>query len=327
MKTVIYLFVVLLMFITACKKEVSVTEPSPETNTSESPGFWYEDNNVHQAGGAPADFPDLFRHPEKWSLLRGKISVYLIRGNTLNNVISVLGEKFVTDTMAPVLVNDNIKLAIDNPQGNFEDIYNLLKGTGLTISHVGLQSALSKPREVSPQFDPELQGRIEEVKSRILSFHQFAPEIKYGIIDARPTKGWEYENAYKRLFDALDATNHKLDFIMLDCPYSYPAAGDKITWAGLKAVEQYVQHDLGIEYGLIITDNVGGMSGEKEFFDSVMSYGENYIKTGTVPDYFVLMSWFNHPALSLPENAPVGSCPMTKVGLHLFSYLESLYFN
>jgi hypothetical protein len=41
-----------------------------------------------------------------------------------------LGEEFVTDTMAPVLVNDSIQLAIDNPPGNFEDIYNLLQGTG-----------------------------------------------------------------------------------------------------------------------------------------------------------------------------------------------------
>jgi hypothetical protein len=127
------------------------------------------------------------------------------------------------------------------------------------------------------------------------------------------------------LFDALDTTDHKLDFIILDCPYSYPATGDKIYWIGLKAVEQYVQHDLGIEYGLVFTDNVEGMSGETEFYDNVMSYGENYIKTGTVPDHFILMSWFDHPSLSLPEDAPADSYPITKVGLHLFSYLESSY--
>jgi len=116
-----------------------------------------------------------------------------------------------------------------------------------------------------------------------------------------------------------------LDIILLDCPYTYPLQGTNINWAQLKEVEVFVMDSLDAEYGLIITDNTGGMQSDQAFYDRVMAYARAYDKTGSVPDFFVLMSWFLHPSKALPEDAPDGQYPMTKVGLELFNYLGGIY--
>jgi hypothetical protein len=292
------------------------------------PVFWYEDNNMNTAGGFPPDFTEMFTDPGKWEMLRDTLTVYLVRGNTLSNIINQEGESFIEDHFAPVLSVSNLSLAIDNPPpvSAWPVFYKLLTDNEITISHVALQSVLSKPRnDISPQYDPELENRIQEVKNDIQAYHQTAPYVRYGIIDARPTKGWEYRNAYKRTQDALRSVALDLDFILLDCPYSYPLQGTNINWTNLKEVEAFVMDSLNAGYGLIMTDNTGGMESDQAFYDRVMAYASAYDKTGSVPDYFVLMSWFLHPSKALPENAPDGQYPMTKVGLELFNYLGRFY--
>ena len=37
------------------------------------------------------------------------------------------------------------------------------------------------------------------------------------------------------------------------------------------------------------------------------------------------MSWFDYPSKALPEDAPAGEYPLTKVGLELFHYLGGIY--
>jgi hypothetical protein len=292
------------------------------------PGFWYEDNNMNTAGGFPPDFTEMFINPAKWEKLRDTLSVYMVRGNTLNNIINQEGESFINDYFAPVMAGSNLSLAIDNPPSvsAWPDFYNLLTENGITISHVALQSVLSKPRNsISPQYDPELENRIQEVKMDIQAYKQTAPDIQYGIIDARPTKGWEYRTAYKRTQDVLRSAGLDLDFILLYCPYTYLLQGTNINWTNLKEVEAFVMDSLETGYGLIITDNTGGMQSDQAFYDRVMAFARAYDKTVTIPDYFVLMSWFLHPSRALPENAADGQYPMTRVGLELFNYLGGYY--
>jgi hypothetical protein len=292
------------------------------------PGFWYEDNIMNTAGGFPPDFTEMFSDPGQWEMLRDTLSVYLVRGNTLTNIINQEGESFIVDYFAPVLAGSNLSLAIDNPPpvSAWPGFYKLLTDNGITVSPLALQSVLSKPRnDISPQYDPELENRIQEVKNDIMAYHQTAPDVRYGIIDARPTKGWEYRNAYMRTRDALRSVALDLDSILLDCPYSYPLQGTNINWTNLKEVEAFVMDSLNAGYGLIITDNTGGMQSDQLFYDRVMAYASAYEKTGTIPDYFVLMSWFLHPSMALPEDAPDGQYPMTKVGLELFNYLGGFY--
>lgn len=292
------------------------------------PGFWYEDNNMNTAGGFPPDFTEMFTDPGKWEKLRDTISVYMVRGNTLNNIINQEGESFISDHFAQVLNGSNLTLAIDNPPSTsaWPSFYKLLTDNGITVSHVALQSVLSKPRDnVSPQYDPELENRIQELKNDIKTYSETAPDVKYGIIDARPTKGWEYRNAYQRTQDALRSVSLDLDFIILDCPYSYPSQGINIDWSTLKEVEVFVMDNLNVEYGLVFTDNQGGMQNDEAFYDRVMAYASTYDKTKSIPDYLVLMSWFLHPSKALPEDAPDGLYPMTKVGLELFHYLGGYY--
>jgi len=189
------------------------------------PQFWYEDNNMNTAGGFPPDFTQMFTDPSQWDNLRDTLSIYLVRGNTLNNIIKQEGEDFIKDYFAPVLVGANLSLALDNPPpvSTWPAFYKLLTDNGITVSHVGLQSVLSKPRNgVSPQYNPELSARILEVKNDIKAYHQTAPDVRYGIIDARPTKGWEYKDAYLRTRDALRSIDLDLDFSCWIVPTAIP---------------------------------------------------------------------------------------------------------
>jgi len=284
--------------------------------------FWYEDSNIGVAAGFPNDFAEMWRQPCMWQDIRSKTDVYMIRGISLSNFVNQYGEKFLTDTLAKVLVDNGLSLAIDNPPSNFEHLYNLLTGAGVNITHIAIQSALSRPREFSPRYNPELELRIGEVKSQILQFEKFAPNAQYGIIDARPTKGWDYEYAYRRLKKVLRNGGSNLDFIILDCPYGFPKYGNNLTFQTLKNIESYVKDNLNLNYGFIITDNFGGKHSEQSFHDGVLDYGRDCIANGLNPDYYILMSWYAYPKNALPEKPLRGGYSMTKTGLALFDILD-----
>lgn len=273
--------------------------------------LWYEDSNVRKAGGYPADFSKMWEQPNLWKETLDRIDVYMIRGNALNNIINKYGEDFVTKKMIPLLIANDIKLAIDNPPANFQYQYNLIKNAGLEISYVGLQSILSKPKPTSPRYNPELQNRITQAKNTINNFRKFAPNIKYGIIDARPTKGWSYEAAYRAIKQQVN-----IDFILLDCPYSFPELGKNITFNEIIRIQNLVQ-SLGMEFGLSITDNKGGLSSESLFRTNVLKYGNKVKNNGL--DFIALMHWYNYPKLSLPET---GNYPLTRVGKDLFTIFK-----
>ena len=93
---------------------LALSPPFGKNRPEEGPQFWYEDNNMRRAGGYPPDFREMFTHPESWGSLRSLIDVYYIRGNTLQNIRSDLGEDFVRDCFVKVLSEAGIPIAIDN---------------------------------------------------------------------------------------------------------------------------------------------------------------------------------------------------------------------
>ena len=286
--------------------------------------LWYEDSNVGVAAGTPSDFKQMFTDPCEWNKIRGKMDTYVIRGISLDKILREGGTDFVRDTMAKFLAANDIKVMIDNPPTNFLPMYTLLTSAGVNITHVAIQSELSRPiNGVSPQYQPELDVRIFRVRDRILEYKKFATDVKFGIIDARPTKGWHWKIPYRRMQNVMLSANSKLDFIILDCPYGFALRENDIEYLDLQEIEDYVKNFLKIEYGFIITDNIGGKQSELAFKNGVLNYAKFCQNRGLDPDYYILMSWYPLPKTALPERRPLpGQFPLTNVGLDLFNLLD-----
>lgn len=286
--------------------------------------FWFEDNNMRRAGGYPPDFEQMFREPESWARLRSIIDVYYIRGNTLKNLCSDLGEDFVRNHFVKVLNESGISIAIDN-LSNWEQNLALLEEYGAKVTAITMQSTLSKRvNHRTENVEDVLDQRIKQVVEDLASVHKSYPELRIGIIDALPTKGVKYKEAYRKLVDELDAKGLKLAYIHLDCPVDIAQQGVYIDWQGVKEVEQFVKEDLGLEYGFICTSNGGGMESDQLFYENVLKIPEAYPVAGGLPDHFIMMSWYPHPSRSLPEDAPEGRYPMTKTALDLATRLHRM---
>jgi len=280
------------------------------------PQFWYEDNNMRRAGGYPPDFHEMFTRPETWRQLRGHIDVYYIRGNTLKNIFNDYGEDFLRDHFVRVLNESGIPIAIDNPTQYKENITRLRR-VGATVTHIALQSTLSKCKP------DEAPARVPQAVAMVSEIHQAFPDIKIGLIDATPTKGRPYQDLYRSLVAGVKEAGARLDFIHLDCPSDQADEGRRVSWEKVKEVERFVQDELGLEFGFICVSAGDGKTSDKGFYERVTTIPDRYIREGGAPDHFILMSWFPHPARALPENAPEGEYPMTKVGLDLARNLEA----
>jgi hypothetical protein len=290
----------------------------------QSPEFWYEDNNMRRAGGYPPDFREMFAKPESWSTLRSLIDVYYLRGNTFQNLCTDLGEDFVRDHFVKVLNESQIPVAIDN-LSSWERNIPLLRHFGAEIIALSLQSTLSKGlNQRTKDLELELDRKVQTVVSEVRAVHNAYPELRIGVIDALPTKGVEYRDVYRKMIDELASEGLELSYIHLDCPVDFPQQGLNIDWSGVKEVEEYVQNNLGIEFGFICTSNGGGMESDRLFHDNVLRIPESYPKHGGLPDHFIIMSWYPHPSLSIPEDAPEGKYPMTKTALKLATGLLNL---
>jgi hypothetical protein len=69
-------------------------------------------------------------------------------------------------------------------------------------------------------------------------------------------------------------------------------------------VGRYVQQDLGIEFGLICTDNVGGFASNTRFGHFTLDGLKNYLAAGGTADHYILMSWYPYPDQSVPDLRP-----------------------
>ena len=282
--------------------------------------FWYEDNNMRRAGGYPEDFREMFEKPETWSEMRGKLSVYYIRGNTLRNVIRDLGEKWVVRHFCGLLKKEKLPVAVDNP-AHFKSIQ-LLQKNGVTVSHIALQSVLSKfekSRMKPAEQNAEIRRRIDKSVTRLVELRKTFPKTKIGIICALPTKGLPYEWPYKELVKKSTAAGAPLQFIHVDAPYS--CIERTIKWENLSRIKKTISQDLKLEFGLIVTDNIGGMKSNKAFHDKVMLVAKKY-PTAAYPDYFIMMSWYNHPKYSVRKEGSEGQYTMTRTALDFFNAIS-----
>ncbi len=276
--------------------------------------FWYEDNNLGSAGGVPDDFFVRYDKPETWARSRKTMDVFYLRTNTY--------EKYVRDNpafmkkMAGVHRAGGIRLALDSTAATWAHFKNgyetpnyehaierirRFKACGLVVSEIGLQSVLSKPTRTRQDY--AMEWRIKDIVEFFKQVGPVFPEMKIGLIDAMPSKDLDHESAYLGLKLALADEGYSLAFIHLDMPMSHPR--DRLrnnSWAKMVGVGRFVQKRIGCKFGLICTDNVGGRKSGESFRSYVLDGLKQYLDHGGRADHYILMSWYEHPEASIPDD-------------------------
>jgi hypothetical protein len=275
---------------------------------------WYEDNNLGRSGGIPPDFQEKFRHTESFARATRYIDVYMMRSSVLN----VLDDQFLRELFIPYLERNNIKLAINTGGATWAQLegrervsnrdISLLKRLsqlGARVDYISLQSVLSKtPKIAGQRSDYALARRIADVVAFARAAHDIFPDAEIGIIDALPSQGKQYQDAYRRLRDALVREGLRLSYIHLDIPFDIPRGQRRgVTWDGIREVERYVEEDLGVKFGYFTTTRRGGQSSSKAFHAGVLASLECYAGVGGTPAAFIVASWFPFPERTIPDNA------------------------
>ena len=330
--TILNAFALILICAVFAACDPAADQPVEEDSLAARTGFWYEENNVTGPGGYPDDLYEMFAHPETWSELRSNLDTYILRGNTLEYLMADpdYGEAFFRDHFIPVLNEAGITLAIDNPQ-ELEGALRTVVDMGVNLSHLSLQSAVSKTKD-----EPELvQARVDRAVEKLTAYKEAYPDVKVGFGDATPTKGREYRSHYREIAERMKENGYSLDFVHLDAPFEAMQSQVRFTWDGVKEAEHFVRDSLGIDFGFICTSRVSREMrregkedldvARREFFERVVSIPEHYEDDGSLPDYFILNAWYEVPDQSVPEDAPEGEYPMTKVALHLVRAIQNAY--
>jgi len=222
--------------------------------------------------------------------------------------------------MLKVLQKSNIKLALDvrgatlsnmnakRKKIRFKELklIDKLEKMGAHIDSINFQSALSKSVKFASHKDKvyayPLKQRIDDIVSYAKTVHQKYPHIKFGLIDALLAKGYPYQTSYQKLVQNMQKEHLTLHHIILDLPYNFIEKHRKgITWEQVINVEKYVRNDLHLKYGKIFHDAKAGKRSDQLFFTKVMQMATRYKKEGGDPDYCLLMSWYPHPAHTIPE--------------------------
>lgn len=295
----------------------TVLVPAPGVPAAKrTPQFWYEDNNLRSAGGVPQDFFARYDTPDRWARALEAMDVFYLRQNTFERHLA--GNETALRKMAVVHNTHGISLAYDCVGATWAhfkhdfrapDYSHTLRQVdalirlGHRVTHIGLQSILSKP--TPNRSDYAMSWRIQDAAVFARQLKTAFPEIRLGVIDALPSKGLEYRTPYADLKAALEAEGQVLGFLDLDMPMSHPREGIKgNSWKSMAAVGDYVRGKLRTEFGLICTDNVGGFASSVRFRHLVLDGLGQFLSVGGSADHYVLMSWYPFPDQSVPDTAP-----------------------
>lgn len=282
--------------------------------------MWYEDNNLGKAGYFPADAKDKFIDSQSWQISRKKMDVYLIRANALYMRKNGLTDYFLKHKMFKTLKASHIKLALDVRGATLTQmsdkrkkirtkelkLIEKIESMGMHIDSINFQSALSKSskkfQRKNASVDYAMEKRIEDIVSYARIVHRKFPHIRFGLIDALPTKGYAYKTPYTLLVKSMQKAHLTLHHIILDLPYDFIEKHWRgMTWEKAIEVEKFVKNDLHLEYGKIYHDSKAGKTSDRLFFNHVMKMATRYKKEGGAPDYCLLMSWYSHPTYTIPE--------------------------
>lgn len=280
--------------------------------------LWYEDNNMGKAGSVPHDFKYKFEHPESWKDTMRSMNVYMFRANIFEDSGNGITDDFIRQKMIPVLAQAKIKVAIDTGVANWsackdrtaeiaqsKATLKRLRSLGVPFDYFSLQSVLSKPmrgaaKEIPCPLEAKVKGAIDYVKG----LPDLPKDTKIGIIDALPSHGEPYKEAYKYTRDMFRAAGVRLDYIHLDGAVGSVAGGRYgMSWEKVKEISQYVR-SLGLQFGVILASRRGGESSDEAYHHGVVKAVREYKEAGGTADQYIVASFYKHPVNSVyPQGA------------------------
>ena len=291
----------------------SLVEPTPIAGPDQG-SLWVQPPNHGGAGRLAPDVFEMFTtRADEWVEARGFVDVWVVRMTSLLGKDAPLSDAFLRESFLPKLRAWGIDLAVnvtgathsqcgDHPRRIDDEVAAIQRLFDLDaeVSFLSLQSPLSKVSGSCPAYGKETgyELRIGDVVDYIATMTERFPGIEIGLVDAMPAKGWDYQDVYRRLQDALTARGLRLAFIHLDFPMESASPG----WANVREVEDLVRGELGVPFGLIYVSKVGGATSNVAFRDNVLAAYLAYRAAGGHPDHLELTSWYAFPTSNLPED-------------------------
>ncbi|MEM9826238.1 MAG: GEVED domain-containing protein [Planctomycetota bacterium] len=296
----------------------------PRRLLTAAPLLWMSDNSLGRSD-RPADFVSRFENPESWEHTLRAIDSFTLNERILNGTRPVSIDVF-RDTIAPVLNRNQVNVSIQSWAANglgyfreqtgkteaqlleshfqwIEDLQN----AGLRIRHVSINTVLTRLTPGTP-FDASypMSQRIDDFVRYSSLLRQRFPQMEVGFIDNLLTLGTEPTSIYAQLADLAKP----LDHIHYYLPVDKVGLDQGVQWADILALQQFVQDDLGVEFGFLTTSDRGNQSARDWRHDVVFNGVRAYLDQleqvdGTIqrgPDRFVISAWHAHPAASVPEN-------------------------
>lgn len=263
--------------------------PTGQINPILKKKLWYQLSTGSQIAD---DFEDAYSNASQamTSEALSKVGVYMI---TRKLWMDKSRRAFFLSKVAPLLKENNITLAINTTsavwlacrypeqisqvlQSELDVIRGIERESGLTVSHLALQSVLSKPLPrimengvnkidssslplCLSDSDLTTDDRISGVINFINFFKHSKPNLQVGIIDALLAQESaldgevQYEDAYSKLYRRLNNRNLSLGFVLVDHPVEYLFEGSSLF--SLKKLAAFLRYR-GIKSGLIITSSI-----------------------------------------------------------------------
>lgn len=296
--------------------------------------IWYQDNSFARGRTLPIDFVYRFENPKSWAAARERLDVHMFRANVFR--FPEFSDEFLDAKLIPQLRGDGIRVAIDTAgplfsrcrdrsarfEFEFESMHRL-KEKGVGVAYVSLQSIMSKPDQPVVGKECPLVDRIQGGIDYAKGFMAIHPGAEFGIIDALPSHGKPYREAYKLARDMFQKSGVPLGYIHLDISADQVIRGDHgLTWQKVVEVERYVKK-LGLKFGIYLKSRRAGQTSDEAFYESSVKAMESYLAAGGDADHYVISSWFKHPTRTIRDpKLPGAQYPATDLIVEFSSRLQ-----
>ena len=167
-------------------------------------------------------------------------------------------------------------------------------------------------------YDWTYDQAVEKYAEYVAGIKKKYPQLKVGMIEAGFRFHWENKTRFP-------AENPRKDYgdlkeILLDVIKACKAKGTRIDifqpeysyqriektengWEKLKAMEKFCREE-GLEFYFLFNDHTGGHDSDKLFHENVMKCLRLTKSHGLTPALGTIQSWYEHPAIDLPEDRP-----------------------
>ncbi len=292
--------------------------------------------------------PDvLFEHPDQWKQLAAGITgykYYSVQGDTpppwANKLTLAPFVHFMRERKLEIAAEfgsfgfnggvEEGRLAAERAIARHQRLYEL--GGRLDSLHLDgpIRRLLKGAHPSKSTCQLSLEESAREVAIFCKEFHKVHPETKIGLITNFPNwdytpelrgvvggftrgSGVTYREALLATLKAVEAAGEHLDFLEVDCPFSYYKAthvhkgtapvDNKTKFLAL----QRLCYEHNLKFYVIVNEDVNPVPENlraKIFHDGTLAYVHRLRQAGIFPDGFLLQSWYKAPTQNLPETQP-----------------------